>query len=116
MSIPKAEPIPRAWHWVDSGPIFLGSGLSAMAMIRSHNLFGPVLAEPRISEAMRRLLCGTEVTKIDVFLDKVPRWSPEHITTAPAGETAHGSQLRVDGCLRIDTGTSCYETSTSLYW
>lgn len=55
MSIPKAEPIPRAWHWVDSGPTFLGSGLSIIAVIRSDNLFGPVLAEPRISEAMRRL-------------------------------------------------------------
>lgn len=55
MSIPKAEPIPRAWHWVDSGPIFLGSGLSTMAVIRSYNLLGPVLAEPRILEAMRSL-------------------------------------------------------------
>lgn len=51
MSIPKA----RAWHWVGSGPIFLGGGQSIIAVIRPDSLFGPVLAEPRISEAMGRL-------------------------------------------------------------
>ncbi|KAJ9488528.1 hypothetical protein VN97_g4752 [Penicillium thymicola] len=86
MSIPKA----RAWHWVGSGPIFLGGGQSIIAVIRSDSLF-------------------------DIFLDKVrtqvvPR---VHYYCTGMGNSTWESTA---GCLRIDIGTSCYNTSTGVYW
>lgn len=57
-----------------SGPIFLGGGRSTIAVICSDNLFGPVLAEPRNSEAMRSLMWNRAYK--DIFLDKVAQVVP----------------------------------------